>query len=354
MALPKTGRYGKLKVPINNGIQFSNLALTKEATKTIGGKVFANRFHDTINNFWNGDPAYKATWRLQGIAGEASISPASGNDAVQTPAISYFKDNSSPTPSTAAADTNIALGSRPASGKAAQYLILLDLDDGTMSISKGADISGTTAALLDTYGSEAGKIPLAAVDKLIVGLIKTAITASQPVTAEEITYVNGAGVLLQERSDIPGGKENLLEGGVLFDEALQACHTGAIPRVVYATFYSQKTVLADVADLINWKQSITRGLVSMPGKGDNPATSEISSTEAVTGSAAVYMCGRKMFDLFRKGAGYVQLFQDTRDTASYYEGAAIWSSFDENNDEAAIVNNINFSISGFIERRGTE
>jgi hypothetical protein len=347
MSQPKTGRYGKIQAPVNDGILFTNVALTKVASITIGNKVYVNRFFQHASGYWNGNPAYKPTFRLQGIIGEASITPTGVNNEVSVNGFNYYKDNGAV--QTAAADASVTV-TRPAGAVAKWNLIILTLSTGAISAVAGTDAADAT--FLNTFGTGAGQIPVVTSDQIIIGAVKLTSSSAAAVSPSEITYVDGNNVLLQERSDIPGGKENLLEGGVMFDQALLACHTGGTTRAVYATFYSQESVLADVADLINWKLSSSSGVTTMPGKGDNPAYAEVSSTETTTGSVSKYMVGRGMFDLFRKRVGYLKLFQDDRDSAEYYEAAVVWSSFDENNDESAIVNNLNFTVNGFLERRG--
>jgi hypothetical protein len=217
MSLPKTGRYGKIQAPVNDGVLFTNVALTKEAIKTIGNKVYTNRFYGHANSFWNGNPSYKPTWRLQGIIGEASITATGVNNEVSTNAFSYYKDNGAI--ATAAADTSVTV-TRPAGNVAKWNLIILTLSTGAISAAVGTDATDTT--FLDTYGTGAGQIPVLTSDQICIGAVKLTSSSAAAVSSAEIVYTNVAGVLIQERSDIPGGKENLLEGGVLFDDALPA------------------------------------------------------------------------------------------------------------------------------------
>ena len=360
MAQPSTGRYGKLKSAINDGVAFTNQALTPVASKVIGGKTYTNRFVTLPGQtHWNKNPEKKATFCIQGIIGETTVTPGAANDKISVGALSYYKDNTRTngvlTVSTAAANTAVAV-TRPSAGTAIWVAILLDIAAGTFSALSGKEVTGTRTALVSEFGDPssgtAGAMPLVGVDKLIVCMVKVDSNSAALFSASDITYVDDNGRLIQERSDIPNAQEILLEGGVLLGEALLPCHTGAIGRVVYASGYSQVTSLSDVADLINWKISVSRGVTSMPGKGDAPPGKEIGSGEDVSGSASFYQTGRSRFDLFRKSGGYVILYPDSRDTTQYFEGAAIFSSFDENNDDGAMVNNINFGIDGFLERRG--
>ena len=243
MATPKTGRFGKLQAPLNDGIQYSNVALTLSASKTIGGKVLTNRFFGHTAKYWNKNPTYKASFRIQGIVGTAEIQPGSANDKISIKAaFSYYKDNGTVQTSAAPSDVSVT---RPATGKAAWYLVCVTLADGTITVEKGKDVTGTRTALINTFGDPSsgtdGAIPLIAATKNIVGAFKLDSDSAAMILTSDITYVDGNGRLLQERSDIPAGKENLLEGGVVVDEALLPAHTGDTPRKVYAPFYSQKS-----------------------------------------------------------------------------------------------------------------
>ena len=103
-----TGKAGQVWIPTGDGISVSNAALVMAALKTLQGKNYTNRFYATSSrSMWNRGMGISA--RIQGIVGEASITPASGNNAVQTNAFSFYKDNGAI--QSAPADTNIAITS---------------------------------------------------------------------------------------------------------------------------------------------------------------------------------------------------------------------------------------------------
>lgn len=351
MALRKTGKRGQIYIPLSDGNAVSNAALTMSASKTIGGVSYTNRFYGTATrSMWNrGKPI---TVIQQGIIGEATITPASGNDTVQTVAnISYFKDASSGV-QTAAIDSSITV-TRPASGKACWNLIVLDTDDGTISAVAGTDTtSGTT--LVDTWDA-AGGPPLVAVDKLIIGAVKLTSNTAAPVTAGEIAYLNGAGVLLQERADIPSYEIVPVQGGVLLSEAMQLCHTGGVSRKVYASYYDVAPVLSAVAHSTKWSVSGSNATVEMPAQGDVGSPTDVSGSPKWSGSfERYYVQDATMFKLaMNRRYGIVRLYPDRDENTAYYEGAVIISSWGMNSDQgSAMLEQISFAGDGILEPVG--
>lgn len=345
MGLRKTGNFGQIYLPLNEGVAVVNAVLTLSASKTIQGQAYAKRFHGHASTHWNRGKGI--TLALQGLLGEASITPASGNDAVQTPVLGYLKDNTGA--QTAAADTSVSV-TRPASGKKNWNLVVLDMDDGTISA-----VAGTDGDAHSDVFDAAGGPPLVATDKIIIGGVKLSGNTAAPIAADEIVYSLSNGTLLQERADMPS-LDNILpmEGGVLLPEALLECHTGGIPRKIYASFYSQKNSLAAVGNTQKWSLSGSRNTTEMQAQGDVSAQSEISGPMTWSGSMSRFAVDAEMFKLaFYRGTGFVKLFRDRNVPTEYYEGAVIISNWDENNDiGAACVNNLQFKGDGNLEWRG--
>lgn len=350
MALRKTGKRGQIFIPLSDGNSYSNTALTAVASKSIGGVTYTDRFVGTaVRSMWNRAKPISAT--LQGIVGEAAIAPASGNDKVCTQAaISYFKDGAAGV-QTAAIDADIAV-TRPAGNVAKINAIVLDIDDGSISAVAGDD--GSTTAFSDVYGA-AGGPPLVAVDKIVIGWVKLVTSAAAPVTSDQITYINAAGTLIQERADVPSYEVCPVLGGILLGAALEKCHTGGIARRVYASYYDVAPVLAGIAHSTKWALTGTGGVVSMPGQGDTGTPSDASQSVGWAGSFERYYVGdAAMFKLaMQRRYGIVRLFPDRDVTTEYYEGAVIITGWGMGADQtAAMLEPITFTGDGTLEAVG--
>ncbi|MBF0546226.1 MAG: hypothetical protein HQM08_17415 [Candidatus Riflebacteria bacterium] len=346
MGVRKTGKYGQIMIPTGDGIQVANAALTKSASKTIQGTVFSNRFYATASrSMWNKGKGISA--RIQGIVGEASVTPATGNNNVQTNAFSYYKDNG--TIQSAPADTSVTIV-RPATGKYNWNLVVVDMDDGTISAITGSDGDSYS----DVFDA-AGGPPLVAIDKLIIGAVKLSTDTAAPVVAADITQFLSTGTLIQERSDMPGYFEYPMEGGVLLNEALLVCHTGSVARKVYASYYDFYSLLTPLGDTTKWSLDVSSDTTSMQAQGDSGAQSDLSGPPKWSGGfSRFHVRDVVLYNLgVNRRTGIVRLFPDRNDTTVYYEGAVIVKGFKMDCDMSnPMMEEITFEGDGNLELRG--
>jgi hypothetical protein len=332
MGLRATGKHGQIWVPMNDGIVVSNATLTKQASYTIAGTAYADRVYINTNSHWNRNQPISVT--IQGIVGEASVTPTGVNNEVQTTAaISYYKDDTSGL-QTAAIDSSITV-TRPAGAVAKWNLIVLNTGTGAISAVAGTDSADTT--FLETFGSGAGQIPLVAVNEIVIAAVKLTSASAAPVTASEVVYTLSTGKVLQERSDIPSYEILPMEGGVILSESLNACHTGAIPRLIYASFTSQKSSLQPIAHTTKWGLNVSSNTIDLPAQGDVGAQSDLSGPPSWSVTFARYSVDSKLFKLaMNKRTGFVRLYHDRNDP-KYYEGAVLLTGFTDNSDQASAM-----------------
>lgn len=344
----KNGDFGMIMMPLNDGVAVTNAELTLAASKVLGGKTFLNLFLGHALTHWNADK--DITVRIQGIIGEASIAPATGNDTVQTTAaIKYFKDNT--TVQTAAIDASISV-TRPGSGKKCWNLIVLSTTDGAISSVKGKDGDDLVNTFGDPTDGTAGSLPFVSSTQLIIGAVQLTSSTAAPITAEDITYVDGNGRLLQERSDIPTYSLDILNGGILLTDVLLPSRTGDTTRKAFASFYSQKSVLAPVMHTTKWQFAGSRTVSEMPAQGDRAIPKSPSRTMSYSGSFSRYRVDAEMFKAAQKGRAYGKFFPDRDITAEYYECAVILKNFSEANERGAnLMNDIQFDVDGEVEWR---
>ncbi len=110
---------------------------------------------------------------------------------------------------------------------------------GAIAVVAGTD--GATAAFSETRGS-AGGPPLIPVDSVEIAQVRLTTSAAAAVASTEIYQVVG---LHQERADFPLYTINYGTGSVSFLAALDAIHTGTVPKKVFASYASP--IFADVA-----------------------------------------------------------------------------------------------------------
>jgi hypothetical protein len=182
---------------------------------------------------------FQATVRPNGIVtGADIISPASGNDKVQTKAFTCYIAGALISVS---ADTDIAV-TRATTDTHVINSIIVDAA-GAVTAVKGAE--GTS--FISTRGGNGGP-PLIDPAKVEIGQVKTSSQTPAPVTAAEIFQEVEAGY--QERYDYPLWEINRIGNGnqadsdaetnayVKFNAALPATHTGPITKRVYIEYYT--------------------------------------------------------------------------------------------------------------------
>lgn len=321
----QTGKFGQVLIPLNDGALNTNVELTLEATKEIQGVTYTNRFYGHASKHWNGSKA--PSFRPQGFIGSVDVSPvASVNDTVSITACQYYADNGSA--QTMAAQRQALV--RDAT-KNQIHAITVNAATGSIGVTTGV---ASVASFSDTFGADAGPA-LLSVGKLCAVEIRLTPGAAGVVASGDICVTNLAGELVQERADVPSGEIFYLHGGVLFSSALRACHTGNIPRKVFATFYSQTAVLAALAHTTKWGVSMTSASTTLPAQGDAAANADVSGPPAWTCTFERYAVDQQLSKLMMNTRyGFVRLYRD-RNVAEYREGAVIITGLTENVDQGA-------------------
>jgi hypothetical protein len=343
-----TGKKGVLYIPLADGLSISNAALTKSATKEIGGVSYANRFYGTSSrSSWqkSKDP----TVRLQGIVGEATITPGTANNTVDVSAFSYYDDNGAVNTSTAATLTL----TRNADG-AQWHMIHVTNSSGTASVTVGV-VSASTTAFVETWAATAGPAYVATTETLI-GAVKLTPGGAGLVSAGDIVYsFPTAGTLLQERSDIPTFSILPMEGGVLLNAALLGCHTAGAARTLYASYYDQYPLMAKLGDIDGWTLGGSSDTTSMEACEDYAAQTDLSGAAKWNGTLSrFYISDETVFAMaMQKRTAILRLYPDGDITTKYYEGAVIIKSWGISvSVGSAVKESVSFDGDGNLELRG--
>jgi hypothetical protein len=269
---PTSGKGGKVSLSFGDGAYEASLAMTKQASYSYKGEVYANRIYllGTGKTLINMRPAVEPRIDIDGIIDGLICTPTASNDEVQTSAGSILVDG---VVVAVAADTSIAV-SRPASGEGAWMAIHVNKSTGAVTATKGKDTTGSggKAALLDTYGDPssgaAGARPLIATTELLIALVQLD-NGAKPVAASEIEYSD------RETADIDTQVLPNI-GGVLIPTALVALHVGAIARQVKFTGYYLDAVMGEVGTAKSWTLTPSTNQISESTFNRNISATEVS------------------------------------------------------------------------------
>lgn len=182
---------------------------------------------------WSAKRGYEAKVRPNGlITGGAIIPTSAQNDKVDVAALSGYLAGIL-TPVGAAAATAVTRG---ASTDICKISSITVTSAGAIAV-----VAGTAAPTFSETRAAAGGPPLVPVGSVEIGQVRLSGITPAVVLASEIFQVPGNH---QERFDYPVWDESLVDGKVTFAAALPKIHTGALPKKVYAEFYTP--VFADV------------------------------------------------------------------------------------------------------------
>lgn len=332
--LRQTGKYGQIFLPNGAGVSIANQALTKSASKEIGGVSYANRFYGAANALFN--KGQDVSVRIPGIVGNLSLlTPGSSVNTVDLAATQIFKDNSSQTATSISAQTGIVC-TRPTTSTATNTIVnLVVINTGTRAASVKVGTKGPTRSA--TF-NVAGGYPYVAADEIIVGAVVFDATASATVAADEIEYtLYGTSTLVQERSDIPGYEIMASEGGVLLEAALIGAHTAGATRGVYASYYDLQAVMMQVGDTSKWSLASTVGTTEMLAQGDINPQVDLSGAPTWSGSLErFYVKDSLLFKLaMETKRGIIKLFPNRNETTKYFIGAVVFDTWSHSCDQGA-------------------
>lgn len=206
---------------------------------------------------WSQAPNYEYAVVPYGLATGGAISVGTGNDNVQTAALTAYMPAATGASSTTGllsvnADTSVAVTRGVSSDTHCITSITVDTNGAIVSV---AGTDGT--AFTETRGA-AGGPPLIPDGSIEIGQVRTTSVTAAPITANEIYQVVGTH---QERYDHPVfSLEKPLEGKIIFAEALPTIHTGAIPKRVYVRCATP--IFAEIPRARDWVPAETTNSVS--------------------------------------------------------------------------------------------
>lgn len=183
----------------------------------------------STGTLWSGISGKAPTVLPDGVATGGVVTPAAlgGNDNVDVAALSAYL---------AGVLTAVGASADEAITRAATDVACINsvtvTSAGAIAVIKGTDSADATFS--EVRGA-AGGPPLIPVGSIEVAQIRVNTNVAAPIDASEIFQVVGTH---QERYDFPLWNELPAEGAIEFLSALPAIHTGAIPKGVYAEFYT--------------------------------------------------------------------------------------------------------------------
>lgn len=182
---------------------------------------------------WSQRSGYAPVIRVNGLTSGGAISVSTTNNVVNVAAL---------TCNLAGVVTSVAAGTatitRPATAVAKVCSVTVT-SGGALAVVAGSD--GSTATFSETRGA-AGGPPFIPVGSIEIGQVRVTSATAAVIASTEIFTV---AELHQERSDFPLYDTTYSAGSITFYAALNACHTGSLPRGVYASYASP--IFADVA-----------------------------------------------------------------------------------------------------------
>ena len=145
-----------------------------------------------------------------------------------------------------------------------------------------AVVEGTEhTAFSDTWDADGGA-PLIPVGSILLGVVKYSAQSSAVISASEIKTTNNA---YRESYSSPNWTVRSYEvennalgyAGVNFDAALLACHTGGVPKAVYAEYYTPDFAkLAETTDFVPPETSHSISSTQIYGKTKGSSSSSLS------------------------------------------------------------------------------
>ena len=214
---------------------------------------------------WSDKAGYAVDVKPNGLATGGAVIPAAaaGDNNVDVAALTCYLAG---VLTSVNADTDVAC-TRPA-GDVAKVISITVTDAGAIAAVAGTD--GATTTFSETRAA-AGGPPLIPVGSIEIAQVRLTATAAAAISASEIFQVVGTH---RERFDFPTWevkRSNVASGvagyaGVVFNSALPLIHTGAVPKKVYAQYYTP--VFAQVpksADFVPAGESFSVGSTQIYG-----------------------------------------------------------------------------------------
>lgn len=203
-------------------------------------------FFKSADNFWSNKAGFKASVLPDGVINGFAITPGTANDTVDVAAGSGYQAG---VKEEVSASSALSVP-RPAVSNY-QIISIVLTDAQAIAIEEGAEHTAFSAV----RGADGGP-PLIPVGYVELGQVRYSSQTPAVVLTSEIKQVQGDSI---ERFDYPIFSQkriNVTEGalgyaGVEFLSALPKIHTGAVPKSVYAEYYTPEFAeLVDATDFV--------------------------------------------------------------------------------------------------------
>lgn len=205
---------------------------------------------------WSQAAGYEYVVVPYGLATGGEITVGTGNDNVQTAALTAYMAGATGASATTgllsvAADTSVAVTRGASTNTHAITSITVNTSGAITSV------AGTASTAFSETRGAAGGPPLIPVDSIEIGQVRTTSITAAAITSAEIYQVVGTH---QERYDFPVWSENPVEGKITFAAALPLIHTGPVVKKVYARVATP--VFAEISKAKDWVPAETANSTS--------------------------------------------------------------------------------------------
>lgn len=252
---------------------------------------------------WKSSPAPLV--RINGVRSglEVTIDNAAANDTVDVTAGKVYL---------AGQPTDVGAGSvasldRPATPGNVVINCITVTSAGALAL-----VSGTEGAPGGARGA-AGGPPFIPTGSILLAEIALVGTAAAAILASEIDNT------VQERADVPGYRIDYFNGKVSTQLALEAIHTGSIPRAVYAQW--RVAVFSEVFDLSEWSLDLTKDTADTEGFGDDFKVS-VPVMRSWSGSLTGYLTSPFWFQLANRDDYALLKLRTSEDDPYEWQGIA--------------------------------
>lgn len=259
---------------------------------------------------WSSVGSYAYTITPYGLATGGEITVGSGDDNVQTAALTCYMPGATGASATTgllsvAADTSVAVTRGASSDTHCITSVTVDTNGAIVAV---AGTDGT--AFSETRGA-AGGPPLIPVGSIEIGQVRTTSVTAGVITADEIYQVVGTH---QERYDYPVWSENPLTGKITFAAALPLIHTGSVTKSVRARVATP--IFAEIPRAKDWVPAETTNSVGSEQYYDG-AVGSVSSSLGQASFTASLNDGITDAILAKKGQTLIFKFLPDKNKAPY-------------------------------------
>lgn len=227
--------------------------------------------YNSADRLWSKRSGYAADVKPNGVATGLSITPGAASDTVAVSAGTCYLAG---VLTSVSADSALSIP-RPAVSNYQQLAITVT-SAGALAVVEGSEHT----AFSDTWDADGGP-PLIPVGSILLGIVKYSAQTSALVAASEIKQTNNS---YRESYNFPTWAVRAYEvensalgyAGVDFDAALLACHTGGIPKAVYAEYYTPEFAkLAETTDFVPPETSHSVSSTQIYGKTKGSSSSSL-------------------------------------------------------------------------------